>query len=396
LTVLGHPERHFAAVHVGGTNGKGSTSTLLAEVLRLGGYRVGLYTSPHLVSFRERVLVDGAPIVEDAVTVWAARLEDEAVRLGASFFEIGTALAFADFAARGVEIAVVEVGLGGRLDATNVLLPLACGVTRIAVEHTEYLGPDRPGIAREKAGIAKPGVPFVTTDPDDEIAAVLVGEAARRGARAERLDPASCLSDVVAGPAGVRFRADTPVRRYDGLEIGLQGAYQAQNALLALRLAELVAPAFPVGEEALRAGLRRARVPGRFDRRGRWLFDVAHNPDGMRALAAALATAALPRPLAAVVAVLRDKSWREMLDVLAGAVDRLILTEAPSAPAERAWRLEEAVAWARERRLEAVAEPEFDAALGRGAREAATVLVTGSFHTVGDAMARLPGTPPLG
>ena len=394
--MLGHPERHFAAVHVGGTNGKGSTATLLAEVLGAGGWRVGLYTSPHLVSFRERVLVDGAPIAEDAVTNWTARLEAEAVRLGASFFEIGTAVAFADFAARGVDVAVVEVGLGGRLDATNVLLPLACGVTRIALEHTEYLGPDRESIAREKAGIGKPGVAFATTEPDGGIAAVLLEEARRRGAVAEWLDPAACLSHVSAGRDGVRFRARTPMRTYDQLEIGLRGPYQAENALLALRLAELMAPAFPVGEPALRAGLRRARVPGRFDQRGRWLFDVAHNPDGMRALVAALAAAAPPRPIAAVVAVLRDKAWREMLDVLAGGVDRLILTAAPSAPAERAWRLDEAAAWARERGLEAVAEPAFDAALGRAAGEAATVLVTGSFHTVGDAMCRLPGTPPLG
>jgi len=305
-------------------------------------------------------------------------------------------VALADFCARGVEVAVVEVGLGGRLDATNVLTPLACGVTRIAVEHTEYLGPDRASIALEKAGIAKRGVPFVTTEPDAEIAAALVGEAARRGAVAERLDPERCLEDVAADAGGVRFRAVTPVRAYDGLRIGLLGAYQARNALLALRLAELVAGEFPVGEAALRDGFRRARVPGRFDRRGRWLFDVAHNPDGMRALATALASSGLPRPIAAVVSVLRDKAWPEMLEVLGGAVDGMILTRAPSAPADRAWRLEEASAWARDRGLAAVAEPDFGAALGRGAREAATVLVTGSFHTVGDAMARLPGTPPLG
>ncbi|HVO35779.1 MAG TPA: Mur ligase family protein, partial [Gemmatimonadales bacterium] len=152
LAALGHPEEHFAAVHVGGTNGKGSVSTMLAEILRAGGWRVGLYTSPHLVSFRERVLVDGVPISEDGITCWASRLEEPAVRLGATFFEISTALAFADFAARGVEVAVVEVGLGGRLDATNVISPLACGVTRIALEHTEYLGGDLASIAREKAG----------------------------------------------------------------------------------------------------------------------------------------------------------------------------------------------------------------------------------------------------
>lgn len=395
LASLGHPERHFQSVHVGGTNGKGSVSTLLAQILRAAGWRVGLYTSPHLVSFRERVAVNGVPISEDAVTLWAARLEEPAVRLGATFFEISTALAFADLAARGAEIAVVEVGLGGRLDATNVLAPLACGVTRIAVEHTEYLGPDRESIAREKAGIAKPRVPFVTTEADQRIAGLLVEQARARGAVAEHLDPARCLERVVAGPRGVRFDAVTPMRRYRGLQVGLLGGYQAANALLALRLGELVGQAFPVDEAAVREGLIAARVPGRLDRRGRVIFDVAHNPDGARALVAALQTVGAPRPLVAVVSVLRDKAWREMLQVLGSAVDRLVLTRAPSAPPERAWDLDEVVAWARAQGLAAAGQPDFGAALDGAARDGATVLVTGSFHTVGDAMARLPGAPPL-
>jgi dihydrofolate synthase/folylpolyglutamate synthase len=369
---------------------------MLAGILRAAGYRVGLYTSPHLVSFRERVEVDGVPISEDAVTLWTARLEAPARWLGASFFEISTALAFADLAARGTEVAVVEVGLGGRLDATNVLAPLVCGVTRIAVEHTEYLGSDRESIAPEKAGIAKPGVPFVTTERDDAIARLLVAQARARGALAERLDPATAVGGVVADGRGVRFDARTPQRSYARLELGLLGAHQADNALLAVRLAELAAPYCRVAEPAIRQGLRVARVPGRFDRRGRWIFDVAHNPDGMRALIAALDVVAPPRPVAAVVAVLRDKAWSEMLDVLAGGVDALVLSRAPSAPPERAWDLDEVAAWARRRRLEVAAEPDFAAALRLATDRGATVLVTGSFHTVGDALARLPGAPPLG
>ncbi len=381
---------------MGGTNGKGSTTTLVAEMLRAGGYRVGLYTSPHLVSFRERVLVDGVPISEDAVTLWVRELEPYAVRMGATFFELGTALAFADFAARGVEVAVVEVGLGGRLDATNVLRPLAAGVTRIAVEHTEYLGPDRVSIAREKAGIAKPGVPFVTTERDPEIARLLLTVAAERGARAEWLDPARCLSGVVTESDGVSFAAVTPGGRQGGLRLGLRGAYQAENALLAVRLTELAAPRFPVDDEARRAGLLKARVPGRFDRRGRWLFDVAHNPDGVRALSTVLASTPLPRPLVGVAAILKDKAWKEMLTVLAGAVDRLVVTRAPSAPPERAWDLDEVGRFVAGAGLAARVEPDFGAALAWAGAQGATALVTGSFHTVGDAMARLPGTSPLG
>lgn len=381
---------------MGGTNGKGSTATLLAEMLLAAGHRVGLYTSPHLVDFRERVVVDRAPISEAAVTMWASRLEEPALRLDATFFEVSTALAFADFAARGVDVAVVEVGLGGRLDATNVLRPVACGVTRIALEHTEYLGPDLAGIAREKAGIAKPGVPFVTTETNGALADVLLAEADARGAVGEWLDPAACLEHVEAGPRGVRFGATTPGGRYPDVEVGLVGRYQAANALLAIRLRELVGEAWPVSEAAMRQGLAAARVPGRFDRRGRWIFDVAHNPDGVRALVEALAAAAPPRPLVAVAAVLRDKEWREMLGILGGVVDRLVVTCAPDAPADRAWDLDEVTAWARGRGLVVAAERDFDAALGAAAREGETVLVTGSFHTVGDAMRRLPGTPPLG
>ena len=393
---LGHPEREFASIHVAGTNGKGSTATMVAEMLLAAGHRVGLYTSPHLVTFRERVAVDRVAIGEDAVTMWAARLEEPARRLDATFFEVSTALAFADFAARGVEIAVVEVGLGGRLDATNVLVPAACGVTRIALEHTEYLGGDLPSIAREKAGIAKPGVPFVTTETDPAVAGVLLAEATARGARAERLDPAACLANVVPAPDGLRFDAETPGGRRAGLALGLVGGYQAANALLAIRLAELVSDEWPVGETALRAGLVAARVPGRFDRRGRWLFDVAHNPDGVRALVAALEVAAPARPLVAVVAVLRDKAWREMLGALGRSVDRLVVTCAPSAPPDRVWDLAEVSAWAAAEGLAVAAQPDFARALDGAAREGTTVLVTGSFHTVGDAMRRLPGAPPLG
>jgi dihydrofolate synthase / folylpolyglutamate synthase len=383
-------------VHVGGTNGKGSTATLLYEVLRAAGWRVGLYTSPHLVSFRERMVVDGVPIPEAAVAEWTERLRPVAEARQASFFEITTAIAFADLAARGVDVAVVEVGLGGRLDATNVLQPLAAGVTRIALEHTDYLGPDLAAIAREKAGIAKAGVPFVTTEPSDEVAAVLEREAEARGARFERIDVATAVTGLAAGFDGCTFDLRTPVRRYAAARVGLAGGYQAANAALAVRLAELLPAHFHVAEAAVRAGLAAARVPGRFERRGRWIFDVAHNPDGARALVAAIGAARPPRPLVAVVAVLGDKAWREYLAALAPAVDGLVLTCAPTAPADRAWSLAEAAAWCAGEGIAARAEADLPAALAAAAAAGRTVLVCGSFHTVGDAMHLLPGTAPLG
>jgi len=381
---------------VGGTNGKGSTATMVYEVLRAAGWRVGLYTSPHLVSFRERIVVDGVPVPEEAVAVWTERLRPLAEERQASFFEITTAIAFADFAARGVDLGVVEVGLGGRLDATNVLRPLACGVTRIALEHTDYLGPDLASIAREKAGIAKAGVPLVTTEPSDEVAAVLETEARARGALYERLDVAAAVSGLEAGPEGCSFDLGTPERRYAGAWVGMAGGYQADNAALAVRLAELLPARYGVDEGAVRTGLAAAHVPGRFERRGRWIFDVAHNPDGARALVAAIRSAQPPRPLAGVVAVLGDKAWREYLATLAPSLDVLLLTLAPSAPPDRAWALDEVSGWCVEQGIAALAEPDFAHALERAPLLGRTVLVAGSFHTVGDAMARLPGTAPLG
>lgn len=383
-------------VHVGGTNGKGSTATMLYEVLRAAGWRVGLYTSPHLVSFRERVVVDGTAIGEEAVAMWAERLRPLAEERRASFFEVTTAIALADFAARGVDVAVVEVGLGGRLDATNVLRPLAAGVTRIALEHTEYLGPDLASIAAEKAGIAKRGVPFVTTEASEAVAAVLEREALARGALFERLDVAGAVSGLEVRDGGLAFDLATPGRRYAGLRVRMGGAHQAANAALAVRLAELLPARYGVDEGAVRAGLDATRVPGRFERRGRWLFDVAHNPDGARSLVAALRSASPPRPLVGVVAVLRDKAWGEFLATLAPALDGLVLTRAPSAPPERAWSLKAAAGWCRGAGVAARAEEDFDAALAAAAAGGGTVLVTGSFHTVGDAMSRLPGMAPLG
>jgi dihydrofolate synthase/folylpolyglutamate synthase len=369
---------------------------MLYEVLRAAGWRVGLYTSPHLVSFRERMVVDGVAIPEEAVAVWAERLRPLADRTRASFFEVTTAIAFADFAARGADVAVVEVGLGGRLDATNVLQPLAAGVTRIALEHTDYLGPDLASIATEKAGIAKEGVPFVTTEASDGVAAVLEREARGRGAIFERLDVASAVRGLEVVDGGSTFDLVTPERRYAGLRVRMGGAHQAANAALAVRLAELLPARYGVGEAAVRQGLDAARVPGRFERRGRWLFDVAHNPDGARSLVAALRAAPPARPLVGVVAVLGDKAWTEFLAALAPALDGLVLTRAPSAPAERAWSLDAAAAWCRSAGVAARVEGDFDAALAAAASEGGTVLVTGSFHTVGDAMSRLPGTAPVG
>lgn len=379
LEALGHPERHFVSVHIGGSNGKGSVAAMVYSALKAAGWSVGLYTSPHLVDVRERMLVDDLPISREAFALWTERLKPAIEATGASFFEATTAIAFADFAARGADVAVVEVGLGGRLDATNVIRPLASGVTRIALEHTDYLGPTLEGIAREKAGIAKPGVPFVIGEADPHLAAVLEETALRAGAR------------VVKVPAG---------EIYDG-PLGLYGEHQRRNAAVAVALLEALPPPYRPDHGAVRWGLATAVVPGRFERRGKWIFDVAHNPDGVGVLIGALRSAAPRRPLHALVGILKDKDWKAMLAMLAEVVNRLVLCQPQTAPEERRWSLEEVGDWVRGpngagSKVVVAVEPDFDRALEVVQQGAATVLVTGSFHTVGDAMARLPGFAPLG
>lgn len=371
LASLGDPHREFPSLHIGGTNGKGSVVTLCAAALRVAGWRVGVYTSPHLVSVRERMMVDGCPIPEEAFAAWTARLAPAIERCGASFFEATTAIAFADFAARGVDIAVIEVGLGGRLDATNVVTPLVSGVITVGLDHRDYLGDTLEAIAREKAGIAKAGVPFVIGECRPAIRDVLM----------------ECA--IAAGAVPVVVSAE---RGYGGA-LGLDGEHQRRNAAVAEALLEQLPPPYRPDARAVALGFAGARLAGRFDRRGRWIFDVAHNPDGFRTLVGALRQAAPPRPLHGLVAILSDKDWGAMLELLLPELDCAVVTVAPSAPGERRWSLP-AVGDRFGDRVRV--EPDFDAALAGAGRGAATVLVTGSFHTVGDALGRLPGFAPLG
>jgi dihydrofolate synthase/folylpolyglutamate synthase len=358
-------------VHVGGTNGKGSVCHLIYRALRRAGWRVGLYTSPHLVDIRERFIVNDIPIPPDAFDRWNDLLRPAVAETGASFFEANTAVAFADFAARGVDIAVVEVGLGGRLDATNVLDPLVSVVTQIARDHTEYLGDSLESIAREKAGIAKTGRPFIVGEKDPVLAEVLIRYATEMDAFVIRLLP----DDEYTGP------------------LGLPGQHQKRNAAVALAALSALPARFQVGGNDIFEAFAQTTVPGRLDRRGKWLFDVAHNPDGVKALIASMAAMDLPRPIHALVGILGDKDWAEMLPSVRSAVDRAWLTDPPSAPAERRWDI---AAVAKKAGAGFSIEKDFDRALSVVQPGAGTVLVTGSFHTVGDALARLPGFAPLG
>jgi dihydrofolate synthase/folylpolyglutamate synthase len=383
LQEIGNPHLLMPVVHVGGTNGKGSVTTLISAALQAAGWRVGTYTSPHLVSFRERVTVNGEAISEAAVAMWTGRLRPLADRLGATFFETTTAMAFADFAARGAEIAVVEVGLGGRLDSTNVVRPIASAVTKIEMDHQKYLGDTLELIAREKAWIAKPGAPLVIGETRPEIIAVLEQEA-RVAVRS---------IDRAAEPMIIRVPAE---EHYSG-PLALAGGHQRRNAAVAAAVLEALPEPWRPGPGAIRRGFAEAVIPGRLDRRGKWLFDVAHNPDGVAALCRAIEELEPKRPVHALVSILSDKAWPEMLVQLDRVVDRGILTITPSAEGRR-WDLEWLRRWLRDparppARAPWLLVPDFDEALAEVQRGAETVLVTGSFHTVGDVLEVLGMSP---
>lgn len=398
LGAVGDPQRAFRSLHVGGTNGKGSVSATLAAVLRAAGHRVGLYTSPHLCSFRERIQVDGVPITEAALLAAAARLWPAIEREGASFFEATTALAFLCFAEAGIETAVVEVGLGGRLDSTNVIDPELVVLTNVAIDHVDYLGGTLEVIAAEKAGIIKSGVPVVTGERAATTLEIFRRQSAVVGAPLFQLDEAS-VTGIEVSLAGTHFRLASEAWGELDLQTPLIGAHQAWNTALAVSALELLPAQSRPGRGALSQGIADVRWPGRLQREridGQdWIFDVAHNPAGVAALLRALEELPLARPLVVVAGILSDKDWGAMLSQLAERMDTLILTVPPTAPAGRIWEPEVALRALPQGQARVIRD--FPGAL-EGARVAArggTVLVTGSFHTVGDALSAL-GLAPYG
>jgi dihydrofolate synthase/folylpolyglutamate synthase len=399
LTLVSDPHAGLPCVHVGGTNGKGSTAAMLDAMCRAASRRTGLYTSPHLLSFTERIRVDGAPIGEAEIVSLTERLKALAFAHFApettqppdgclphpTFFELTTAMAFLHFRQKAVDIAVVEVGLGGRLDATNVVRPRVAAITNIALEHQEYLGRTLAEIASEKAGIIKPDVPVVTGARGEALA--VIGEtAARLGA------PLTVVSDsyhwVVreSGFAGQTFDLRGPRGRYERLRIPLAGRHQVENAVLAVAVAEMLGEQdIFLDEAAIRRGLAEAEWPGRLQviqDRPRIVLDGAHNPAGTEALAAFLAERRGEyQRLVLVFGVLKDKDWTAMLGRLGPLADEIILIRPPTArAADPADLLPIAQGFAR-----ATIAPDPAEALGLAramAREEDTILVTGSLYTV--------------
>jgi dihydrofolate synthase/folylpolyglutamate synthase len=371
---LGHPERAFQSIHIAGTNGKGSVTAMVDAALRADGRRSARYTSPHLVDLNERFVVDGAPVAQAALVAAIDRVRSAAESLRAegllevqpTFFEVTTATAFELFREARVDVAVLEVGMGGRLDATNVVTPAITAITSIAFDHQRYLGSTLREIAREKAGIIKPGVPVVVGALDTESDAEIARVSAERGAPLVRTSPED------ARP----------------FALGLRGAHQSGNAAIAIGILRT----FAVSDAAIASGLANPAWPGRLDLRrlpdGReLLLDAAHNPAGAAALASYVKDAMPERP-PLVFAAMKDKNIDEMFSALLPAVGALVVTRADtprSADVADVVQLARAVA----PELRVIAAPSIDAALDDAWLIAPRIVVAGSIFLLGDVLKRI-------
>jgi len=296
-------------------------------MLAAGGYRVGLYTSPHLVELTERVRVGGREIAREELVALADEIRATATGrgIGLTFFEFLTVLALLHFGRTGIDVAVVEVGLGGRLDATNVIDPLACAITTIGYDHMQWLGSTLAEIAGEKGGIIKPGRPVVLGRIDGEASAVLTSIAAVVGAPVFALGRDYALR---AGSCGLEL--DGFGRRVSDLRVGLAGAHQQDNAATAVAMLTCVREALPLSDAAIRRGLARVRWPGRLeivDGAPLTIFDGAHNVEGMTALAREVVTLAQQRPVHLLFAVMGDKDWQPMVERIAPLCASATVTE---------------------------------------------------------------------
>ena len=359
---LGDPQKSFKAIHVAGTNGKGAVCAMLDAALRANGLRVGRYTSPHLVKLNERFFLDGAPIGDDVLSAAAEKVAKIAPD-DLTFFEALTAVAFLVYADAKVDYAVLETGLGGRLDATNVCVPELCVITRIGLDHCDWLGDTVEKIASEKAGIIKPHVPVVLGENLPEVRAVVEARAKEVGA------PFFYAPDVASA-------ADVP------RDFSLAGTFNRENAVTALA-------ALKVLGKGDASGFADVVWPGRFQRVENFIIDGAHNPPAAHALAEALRELHLSEPLALIAGFCGDKDVGDVLSILAPFVKKgyAVRTNNP-----RSLSAEETAEKMRAAGIDAVAAPSLAAAIG-AASSAPRALICGSLFLAGEALVELGAYP---
>ena len=393
LAELGHPERRLPAVHVAGTNGKGSTCAMVEAVLLKAGFRAGLYTSPHLVRFNERIRLQGVDISDAVLGQRLLQvLQGAPTAAELTYFELATLVAFWHFAEEEVDFAVLETGLGGRLDATSTCLPVATAVTTVGLDHTELLGDTLRAVAREKAGIFRPGVPAVVASQEADAAEVLFQEAARVEAPLLREGV-----DFALTPHGKELLYTHGARRLEGLVLGLAGEHQRHNASVALCLLDVLEDrGASLSDEARRAGLRTVRWPGRLEEVAgapRLLLDGAHNPQGVEALLAALDSTYAGRRVHLLFAAVREKDVGRMLARLLPRMASVTFTPLPNTSRGLLPEAYLAIAQAAEAEVHVASSPgaALEEARARAAKED-ILLVAGSLYLLGAVKAHLEET----
>lgn len=414
---LGNPERRFPSVLIAGTNGKGSTAATLASIAQAAGYRTGLYTSPHLLHINERIQINREPISDAEFALIYDRVKQAARDLLAagelpwhpSFFEVLTGMMFEYFASAGVELAIVEVGMGGRLDATNIVEPVLSVITDIDLDHQKFLGETLQEIAREKAGIIRPRGTVVLLPQHPQ-----VNETLGRGIMDRNARPVSAVKNMPPlTPAaenllpGLQFTAGdnrfplNVLGEEIQVEFPLMGRHQSRNLALAIAAAEeLNDKGFRIKPQAIAAGIRTTSWPGRFqviapeEGSPEMVLDVAHNPAGAWALRSALSTFYEGRAVTFIFGAMRDKAIAEIAGILFPLADHVIATHAQSPRAATPAEIAEVAA--QHAHAEIIQEPTVSGALERArslAGENGVIVITGSIYIVGEAMALLSPAP---
>ena len=391
LSAIGNPHKEIQAIHIGGTNGKGSTAAMMSSILQNEGYQVGLYTSPHLIRFTERIKVNGKEIKEEEVALLAEWMRKEIEAAGVTspftFFDFTTAMALHYFKQKLVDLAILEVGLGGRLDSTNVVDPLLSIVTNIAKDHEEYLGKSILKIAREKAGIIKEGRPFITAATQPQVLRLFSKICQEKGSPYFRVGKEFRYHRAEDG----NFDYEGLNRKLWGIPLNLKGFHQVTNAATALGAMEVLEDlGYRISTDAMVNGLREVDWPGRLEMVSsspRVILDGAHNPAGALVLKESLEKEFQYQRLILLIGIMKDKDIQSMLHLLAPLADHLILTKPHTDRATPPTLLKKVLG---QNGKKAEIGEDLEGAIERGlslTKKEDLFCITGSLYTVGEARA---------
>ncbi len=398
LNGIGNPENSFESVHVAGTNGKGSTSLFISSVLKESKYKVGFYSSPHLIHFAERVRINGIPVSEklltESIRKLAKKIEESPERMGRpTYFEFGTALAFECFARAGVEVAVIETGMGGRLDATNVLKPILSLITNISLDHMEYLGNDLESIAKEKAGIIKDGVPLVTGEENPGLVRIFEDTCKEKGSDIFKVRDVFELAQVSSSLAGQKIVVKQKGGSNFEVSTPMLGDFQLKNARLALTALEVLRYCgYNIEKDSIISGFQKASWPGRvqvLSQKPAIIIDGAHNVEAVKALKSSAMPLIKGKKLTLVFGVLGDKDVSEMMACLFPHAEKVFISTPKidrSAPLDEVFSNAETLFPGTELKRFETLEEAFNKAVEQAKADDGAVIVTGSLYTVGEVL----------